>query len=78
MPNKDYYVMLCIVILNDLLDILETDFLHAGYGYLRFYPWIEIFYYSCYLTQAVTSGLYICCIRTNAHGLQVTSSCEAY
>ena len=29
--------------------------------------------YPCYLTQAVTCGLYIGCIGTHAHGRQVTS-----
>ena len=28
--------------------------------------------YSCYLTQAVTRGLFIGCIGTHAHGHQVT------
>ena len=67
--------MLCIVILNKLLDILETDILLIGYAYLRFYPGIEIVilprlsYQSCHV-----SALHlICCIGTHAHCLQVTS-----
>ena len=33
---------------------VENLFLHTGYGYLRFYPGIEILSNPCYFTQAVT------------------------
>ena len=51
-----------------------TNFLHTGYRYLRFYPWIENIILSM-LSYPVchVSAIYIGCNGTHAHGRQVTS-----